>query len=213
MPAMTLIRAGVIKSAGGGGGLPTFPAPSAVAHSATTANLAVWDAGLVTTGQADPAGGTEAVSITFNSTGTRDRSQYSIRGLPTTGAAFSFTAGTTYTYSVYAKQIGTNGRYLRFALYDADSGDAGVMYDLQTGTVGSSRAGGNTEVSPGITSVGSGWYQCYFSVTGLTGTMDNYQLGPAATDDSNFDANTTAATNDGVLVWRLQIVSGTNPNG
>jgi len=200
-------------AASGGGSPPTFPAPSAVAYSATTANLAITSAGLLTTGQADPVSGTDAVSVTFNSASTISRGSYSISGLPSTGAAFSYTNTTTYTASVFAKQIGPNGRWLRFGIYDATTGDVGVMFDLQTGAVGSSRSGGITEISPGITAYDSGWYQCYFSTDNLSGVIDNIQLGPAATDSSDFDANTTADTNDGVYIFRLQIVTGSNPNG
>jgi hypothetical protein len=196
-----------------GSPVPTFPAASAVAYSETTADLAIWNAGSLSTGFSDPANGSNAVRVTYNTESSSAMGNFSIRGLPSTGAAFSYTSSTTYTASVFAKQIGTGGRYLRFGIYDASTGDLGVIYDLQTGAVGSSRAGGLTEISPGITSFGNGWYQCFFSTDSLSGAIDNVQLGPTAIDTSDFDAITTATVNDGVYLFRLQIVTGSDANG
>ncbi len=211
MVASFQMRAGIGGS--GGTSLPTFPAASAVAYSATTADLAIWNAGSLTTGFTDPAGGSQAVRVTYNTESGGSMGIFSIRGLPVNGAAFSYTNTTTYTASVFAKQIGAGGRYLRFGIYDSSTGDAGVIYDLQTGAVGSSRAGGLTEISPGITSFGDGWYQCFFSTDSLSGAIDNVQLGPSAIDSTNFDDTTSAILNDGVYLFRLQIVTGTDPNG
>jgi hypothetical protein len=201
-------------SGGGGGGLPTFPGASQVTYEAVV-TPPIWSSGLRTTGQTDPAAGSEGVLYTYNTESGGQMGTFSGRGLLTNGAAFSYTGGTTYTISVYGKQSGTNGRYLRLALYDTEGGDAGVLFDLQTGAVGNSRASGITETNTGITSVGSGWYQCYFSVTGLVGAIDNIQIGPSNVNSTDFDATltTTGASSDGIVVWRLQIVSGTDPNG
>lgn len=194
--------------------LPTFPAAAAVAHEAVV-TVPIWNQGLRTTGITDPLNGTQAVRYTYNTESGGQMGTFSGRGLFTNGAAFSYTAGSTYTISVYAKQFGTAGRYMRLAIFDTEGGDAGVIFDLQGGAVGNSRAGGITESNRGITSIGNGWYQCFYSVTGLTGAIDNVQIGPSNVDSSDFDTTltTTGVASDGIDVWRAQIVLGTNPNG
>jgi hypothetical protein len=120
--------------------------------------------------------------------------------------------------SVFAKSIGTTARYLRLNLFDGTvlSGDAGCMFDLQGGAVGSYRSGGVTESNAGMTNYGNGWWQCWFSCPTVgSGDITSHQVGIASLDGGgNFDvAGNDVAIGDGFYLFRYQIVTGTDPNG
>jgi hypothetical protein len=119
---------------------------------------------------------------------------------------------------VFVKLTGSTPRYLRMNVYDASSvgGDAGCMFDITGGVVGSYRSGGITESNAGMTSYGNGWWQCYFSFP-IIGNADisSHQVGITSVEGGgNFDATgNSVAVGEGFYLFRYQIVTGTNPNG
>lgn len=76
--------------------------------------------------------------------------------------AFTISAGTTYTVTVYAKKGLRDWIVL-------DSGPS-AFYNLNTGTVGTVSAGATAS----MTSVGNGWYRCSYTYTESTTTLSVY---------------------------------------
>jgi hypothetical protein len=193
----------------GGATLPTFPAPSAV-QEVVSPN---WTgSGTITTGQGDPLGGTAAVLIAANTTGTVNGSDPGLSGAAG-GVVGSYVSSNTYTVSFYAKHVAGSG-WIRVGIYDTGSGDAGCYFNASTGAIGDYRSGGTTESNAGVIDVGNGWYQFYFSYPMTTTSVPaSHQIGPRGASDSNFDASSSVTSGDGFYVFRYQIVNGTNPNG
>jgi hypothetical protein len=197
-----------------GGALPSFPAASAVVSMASP----YWTDGHGnldrTSSVADPAGGNAAEQYIFNDATSVAQSGTSIGGFTSSRPPSdpTYNSGTTYTPSVIVKAIGAGGRYLRFNHFRGS--DYGCRFDLQAGTVLSYRSGGGTETASGITNLGSGWFQCWYTFTlGATGTMD-HQVGCTDTDaGGDFDVSFTPELGDGYLLFRYQVVTGTDPNG
>ena len=110
----------------------------------------------------------------------------------------SYTSGTVYTWSVYAKQSG------RFLYINAAAIAARAVFHLSNGTT-SAAVGTST-----ITDVGGGWYRC--SVTGTA---------PATTSTSMFmQINNSYAASDltylgdgtsGIYLWGAQLEAGSFP--
>jgi hypothetical protein len=119
--------------------------------------------------------------------------------------------------SCIAKSQGATASHLRINLYGPALGstDAGCLFNIINGTVGAYRAGGATESNAGITDLGNGWFQCWFSMpTTTTADIDSHQIGTCPANDSNFDATgLTVTVSEGFDLFRYQVVSGTNPNG
>jgi hypothetical protein len=176
---------------------PAFPTAGAVAYDEvpysdtwTTGGMA-WLAG-----QNDPYGGSRAVRYYSTSGTTGQMGNHSIIW----NVSHTYTTGEPYTAEIEAKADGA--QYIRVCHYDGVN-DWGVIFDLVNGTVGSLRAGGGTETNASITSLGSGWYRCRFDFLGDT-TWQNYQLAPTNTNSTDFDASTTLAPGDGILLFRFQ---------
>ncbi len=217
MPPMTLIRAGMNSVVGG---LPSFPAPSAIISQESP----YWTNGHGyldrTSGVTDAAGGSAAEQYLSNNAGPATHSQYSLGGFTTSSpASGTYTSGTTVTPSLLVKRVGTSSRYFRFNHYGGTTlgGDVGASFDLQTGSFVAYRSGGVTESGNGITNLGDGWYQIWYSFpVASTGDIESHQAGGAsiAAADGNFDATGNVLTvGEGFLLFRYQIVAGTNPNG
>lgn len=195
----------------GGSSLPSFPGASAVQRLASPTWGSPGDL-TVTTGQADPLGGTEAVSVVSTTTGTVGSANVSMNG-DADGVVGSYVSSNTYTMSVYVKHI-TGASWIRFAVYDTGSGDAGCYFNTADGTIGDYRSGGTTESNAGVNDVGGGWYQIYFSYPMTTTTRpDTFQIGIRGASDTNFDTGSSVTSGDGFYLWRWQVVNGTNPNG
>lgn len=193
-----------------------YPAPSAIEYVASPN----WSTSgfTFTTGQADPDGGTEAVSMISPSTTTYGGTTGIWGTCPNHGLDYIDAA--TVTMSVYAKWVnggGGTGQFLRMGAFNPGYGDVGCYFDIQNGTVGDYRSGGGTESNAGVISVGSGWYQVYFSfdTTGITAgnNIGNTGMGARSASSTDFDAGTSVTAGDGLLLWRFQIVRGTDPNG
>jgi hypothetical protein len=177
---------------------PAFPASGAVAYDEvpypdtwTTGVTMAWLAG-----QNDPYGGSRAVRYYSTSSSAGQMGNHSTIW----NVSHTYTNGEPYTAEIEAKADGA--QYIRVCHYDGGN-DWGVIFDLVNGTVGSLRAGGGTETNASITSLGDGWYRCRFDFLGDT-TWQNYQLAPTNTNSTDFDANTTLAAGDGILLFRFQ---------
>jgi len=74
----------------------------------------------------------------------------------------SFTSGTTYTFSAFAKNAPSGRGFIQLYGYQLGSGAANVFanFDLNTGVVGTATGG-----TSAITNYGNGWYRCTFTFT------------------------------------------------
>jgi hypothetical protein len=111
----------------------------------------------------------------------------------------SFTSGTAYTLSIYAKQAGRNLRiyfptgafgFAFSAVFDLSAGTATIAL---TGTVAS------------ITNVGNGWYRCSITQTATASATSNFTLRLIE------GASTTSYTGDGtsgIFIWGAQLEAG-----
>lgn len=95
------------------------------------------------------------------------------------------------TFSVFAKAAEFTQIYLGF------NTGAGACFDLSSGTVVLTDAG----FSSSITSVGSGWYRCSITGTGITG---RYRIYLASSGSKTISGNGTS----GVLLWGAQLEAG-----
>jgi hypothetical protein len=111
----------------------------------------------------------------------------------------SFTSGTAYTLSIYAKQAGRNLRiyfptgafgFAFSAVFDLSAGTATIAL---TGTVAS------------ITNVGNGWYRCSITQTATASVTSTFTLRLIE------GASTTSYTGDGtsgIFIWGAQLEAG-----
>jgi hypothetical protein len=108
----------------------------------------------------------------------------------------SFTSGTAYTFTVYAKQAGRS----LLQLANTMAGGYIATFDLAAGTVSNTATGTAT-----ITNVGNGWYRCSVSNTSTFTGNSNNQIRLVNTGTN------TSYTGDGwsgVFVWGAQLEAG-----
>jgi hypothetical protein len=77
-------------------------------------------------------------------------------------ATISFTSGTTYTFSAFAKNAPGGRGFVQLYGFNLGAGAADVFanFDINTGVVGTLSGGTST-----ITNYGNGWYRCTFTFT------------------------------------------------
>jgi hypothetical protein len=118
---------------------------------------------------------------------------------------YSFTAGTKYTVSIFAKQA--ERRYFSF-WFDSPNISEGAYYgagsivDLQTGTL----TAGSTQTIT-ISSVGNGWYRC--SVSATPTVSGSFALSFAIGEPNNSPPyNATGDGTSGIYLWGAQLEKG-----
>lgn len=116
-------------------------------------------------------------------------------------ASFSIVSGTTYTFSVYAKQ--GSWKYFRPGRVTGSAFPApGTWwFDLDAGTFNGSLSSGWTNQS--ITPVGNGWYRCSISATANANGSDS--IGLVLTDASG---NLTFTGSGNLFFWGAQLEVG-----
>lgn len=95
----------------------------------------------------------------------------------------TFTAGTTYTHSVFAKSI--NGQNLKLNPFSVGTGfdkTYSAVFDLTNGTISGSDAS-NANIVP----LSNGWYRCSITATCTTTATGNAQLVNVGTDYNSPD--------------------------
>lgn len=150
----------------------------------------------VTSGQADPFGGTGAFKLTED---TSTNNHYIVQSPSTT-------SGVPYVLSVYAKA----GERNFLAFWWNSVADTRLWFDLQNGTVGSSTGTAVQFSNPTITSVGSGWYRCSVKIL-PTGNNQAILLCIANADAT---INYTGTTGSGIYIYGAQVERsyGTTPS-
>ena len=113
----------------------------------------------------------------------------------------SYTSGTTYTRSMYAKAAERTGFRFQFPSSAFTSG-LNAYFDLATGTVGSVSTG----VTATITPVGNGWYRCTATAT-ATATASGTEISCGLTITTN-NPTYTGDGYSGIYIWGAQLEAG-----
>jgi hypothetical protein len=126
---------------------------------------------------------------------------------------FIYTAGVTYTYSVFVKAAGNDKIMLRLFIngvaYKPDRGTVGgvqAFFNLTTGEITSQDA----NVTGRIQDVGNGWYRCSVTSTATNTAADGVSL-VFLLDDSYEILFAGDNTNRGIYVWGPQLELGEFP--
>ena len=123
----------------------------------------------------------------------------------TASGGFSVVSGTTYTFSVYAKD---SGRFLGFATNSTGFPNAiGAVFNLSSGTISSIQA--NTTAS--IQNVGDGWYRCIITGTANATTTTNINFG-VSNDVNQIYPSYTGNGSNGYFLWGIQMETGSTAN-
>ena len=112
--------------------------------------------------------------------------------------AFSFTSGTAYTLSIFAKA----GEYQYLSLTAGNTGTfpARVTFDLISGTVSSTVLGTGS-----IQSVGNGWYRCSVSATATATASTGVNFAASSTGSY---VTYTGNGYSGIYIWGAQLEAG-----
>jgi hypothetical protein len=168
--------------------------PQNLLYHSQTFNTSSW----FNTGTTRVLNATVAPNGTFTATKvveTSATSAHSYHSFPT------FTAGLTYTYSIYAKK--SENRYLQIFLSAAAFPSTSYAnYDLQSGVV---TATGSGTISS-IHNVGNGWYRCVLTATAslsFAGATTGPYLIQSGTDARG--VSYAGTTGNGVFVWGPQL--------
>jgi len=115
--------------------------------------------------------------------------------------SISFTSGTTYTFSIYAKK-NTND-FIQLLGSDTRFGSSQFAnFDLNNGVVGS--VGSGTTAT--ITSAGNGWYRCAITITATSTGTGLYLLWLVSSSTSARAETNTLTTS--IFLWGAQVEAG-----
>ena len=115
------------------------------------------------------------------------------------GQAFTLSATTTYTLSVFSKRIAGEAQYIAFRP-DVDTA-AIVSFDLLNGTVNTTQA---PWTNSKITDYGNGWYRCSATYT-TVGTAYTFRI---SMDQTGNAGSFTGDGTKGVFLWGAQLELG-----
>lgn len=116
----------------------------------------------------------------------------------------SFVSGTTYTFSVYAKPLGS--RNIRLDLPSTAFGVAGTaIFDITAGTVLSTVGGATATIS----NVGNGWFRCSVTKTAsATASATPFMLLITGTSTASYTGDGVS----GAYIWGAQLETGSLTN-
>jgi len=120
-------------------------------------------------------------------------------------ASFTFTAGITYTISIFAKQ-GSGTRVLQLYPSFAQGGNSGSAFNLVNGTVVTT-AGTGSGVGA-ITNAGNGWYRCSHTFVCQTSGANTVFYGLAQTTANALNFVYTGDGTSGIFIWGAQLEVG-----
>lgn len=129
----------------------------------------------------------------------------------TSPAAISFTSGTAYTLTLFAKEDATSAkRFLQLTFGSAAFGSFPYAnFDLGTGTI--TAQGGGVNRSASIQAVGNGWYRCRLTADAEATTSGTLffliQNSGTAARFATYTGNGTA----GFFIWGAQLEAGAFP--
>ena len=115
----------------------------------------------------------------------------------------SFTLGTSYAFSVYAKA--GEKQYIDVRWYDGSTNAARVVFDVSNGTVTNTYAGTGV-----VEDVGNGWYRCAVYAPATNTTVSGFAL---IYVEATSTGNVTYQGNgyDGLYLWGAQFEAGAFP--
>jgi hypothetical protein len=115
------------------------------------------------------------------------------------------TTSVPYTVTCYVKA----DQYKKFGIREGSTSGAYASFDLTTGVLIESNAGGGFGLATSITDVGGGWYRCSFTIA-IIGTTFGVRVNPLP--DSYTSGSTSYSwagnTTDGIFIWGAQLVQG-----
>jgi hypothetical protein len=120
------------------------------------------------------------------------------RAISSSSSGISFTSGTVYTFSVFAK---FNGRFCRLALPSGQFGVISANFDLQNGIAFNVSGTGAR-----IVDFGNGWYRCSITATATSSGSGVLTITMATTSGGTgiYQGDGTS----GIFIWGAQLETG-----
>ena len=115
----------------------------------------------------------------------------------------SFTAGISYSLSVFAKK-GTNDFVQLFL--GAITGGMYANFDINTGVAGTVGKVGGTDPTPSITNFGNGWYRCTMNFTATTTNSNVVKFVIVSAANAAREESNLLGTS--VILWGAQLEAG-----